>query len=361
MGCQRIVLHFGMDKTGSTSIRASLSRHLRDPDFHFVAPGLQNAGRCLAAAFKDDPRDFHYFRRTALAPSDIPRLRAESLAALDAELEAAQGRTAVLSAEAVSTFDAKECARLLAYFRRFSDDVRAVAYVRPPKGYIESNFQQQVKAGTVRQLVPAALLPQYRERFEPIDQGFGRERVTLWPFEPASFPERNVVLHFCREIGAAFDPAQVVNENASLSRGAVALLFAHRRFVPQADGEAALHANELLIRKLRKLEGPRLRLHSSLVQPAIDAKRDGIAWMEHRLGASLAEDLSAHDDEAIRSEDELLAVPYAARRWLHQQLGVEPAVPRKYPRDPRPLAWMVQRLQGRLARADARKGAAAVA
>ncbi len=115
---------------------------------------------------------------------------------------------------------------------------------------------------------------------------------------------------------------------------------------------------ELLLCKVRKLEGPRLRLHSSVIQPALEEKRLEVAWMEQRMGVSLEEDLTLHDSAAIRSEEELLRVALDARRWLCEQLGVVPD-DRKYPRDHRALAWMVHKLHARVARADARKRSAA--
>ncbi len=146
MSCKRIVLHFGMEKTGSTSVRAALVRHLEDPEHYFVTPGMRNAGRCLAAAFKDDPLHFHYFKRLGITLDRVPKLRAEALAALAAEFAKADGKTAIVLAEAVSAFNSRECSKLLQYLRQYSGDVRAVAYVRKPKAYIESYFQQQSRS-----------------------------------------------------------------------------------------------------------------------------------------------------------------------------------------------------------------------
>ena len=198
MICKRIVMHIGMGKPGSSSIRPTLATHCDDKHVHSVHLGQINAIRSLAAAFVDDPTRCVYCRQIGLEPSAVPTLRADALRVLDLELTKTDGRTAILSAEAASRFNLDECRSLATHLARYTNNLRAVAYVRRPKRRMVSNFQQKVKASVVRKLPVENALRDYPARFEPIDLGFGRDRVDLGLFDPARFPRSDAVLHFCR-------------------------------------------------------------------------------------------------------------------------------------------------------------------
>jgi len=350
-GKARAVIHFGMDKTGSSSIRASLSKHLDDPRFHYVIlGGINNASRSLAAGFKEKPEDFPYFSNSGLSAEALQERRAEALRDLSAELQKAAGRTAIVSAEAVANFKESELRGLCDFIGRRGGSMTAVGYVRRPKEYMESNLQQQIKANWQNKIVPSSLLSDYRRRFEKFDAVLGRDNVQLWLFEPGSFPGGCVVRDFCGRVGIAFRPADVVRRNDGLSLPALSLLFAYRKFGPARNPSATLvKENMLLVRRLGKLPGPKLRLHSTVVAPVIEQRRAGLAWLEARMGASLAEDLGADDEHAIRTEADLLRFSPESLRWLGRQLGAGYAKhwhPRMTPQDV--AAWMGV-LQRRLA------------
>lgn len=345
-----------MDKTGSTSIRASLARNLDDPQVRYVAPWLENASRCLSAAFRDDPTEFHYFRRLGVKPDDAQRLRNEAQDELRRLLAEDRERTLVMSAEAVSRFGEPDLRRMRAFFREFTDQVTAVGYIRRPKEYMESNLQQQIKSLGPRALNFAALLPEYRARFEHFDSVFGAGEVQYWLFDPPGFAGGDAVLDFCARVGIQFDPKRTIRANDGLSLPALQLLFIYRKFGDaELRGADALRDNDLLVRRLRRLEGPKLRLHSSVVAPVLEHKREGIEWMERRLGQSLKEELAKHDAVAIRSEEDLLQVSAETREWLAQQLpeGTPAAAG-----DHAKMARQVGYLRAMLARKAAREKAA---
>src|SRR5690606_27887151 len=97
-------------------------------------------------------------------------------------------------------------------------------------------------------------------------------------------------------------------------------------------------------------------LHSSLVAPVLAEQRKDIEWMEARLGASLAEDLAAHDDVAIHSEEELLRFTPESLQWLAEQLDEDHAQTEMSPTE---VADRMHQLRVRLAAADREAKAAA--
>jgi len=347
------IIHFGMDKTGSTSIRVSLSKKLSDPRFHYVMLGLPNASRALAAAFKENPETYPYFRHSGLSAEELMKQKTEAIKQLDAQLRQSEGKTAILSAEAVSSFKEPELRGLCDAIGRHGRETMAVGYIRRPKEYMESNLQQQINGHFVAELRPERLLSDYRARFERFDNVLGRNRVQLWRFDPTAFPAGCVVQDFCRRLGIAFRPEDVIRINDGLSLPSLSLLFAYRVHGPAQKPSATLtRENGLLVQRLRKLAGPKLRLHSSLVIPVLRKRRASIAWIEERLDASLAEDLAAHDETAIRSEADLLKFTPDSLKWLATELG--PDYERRWrPRmTPQEVAEWMHLLRMKLTNAD---------
>lgn len=317
-------MHFGMPKTGTTSIQFSLARHLSDERFRYLTLGSPNGSPAVAGAFKARPGRFHRHRKEGTPPAQLLQLRQEALESLGGHLAASAGRTAILSAEVVFTFDEAELAGLCRVLGQHGT-VTAVGYIRRPKEFMESSFQQLVKGGRGRFDV-ANLFPRYRERLQKFDAVLGRGNTRFWMFDPRSFPGGCVVQDFCTRIGADFRPEDVIRANESLSLPALALLYAYRKYGPgYGVGQGVVRENRLLAKRVGALPGPRARLHSSLVAPVLAAKRREIEWIEERVGASVAEELAAHDDGAIRGEEDLLRFTPDSLRWLAEQLG-EPFV-----------------------------------
>jgi hypothetical protein len=353
----RIIVHFGLPKTGTTSIQHSLSRRLADARFHYVDFGDMDANYAVATAFKADPHKRRHLKRGTL-PDELPLLRERILRKLRAELDAAGGRTAVLSAEIISSLKEAELRDLHAVLANSGAEVTAAGYARRPKEAMESLFQQQVRSGRDA-FGMNRLFPGYRSRIQKLDTVLGRKSVQVWLFDPASFPGQCVVRDFCSRLEIAFQPKDVIRANRGLSRPALALLYAYRRFGPgYGAGQRMQGENRRLIRRLRDLAGPKARLHSSLVAPILEKRREVIQWMEDRLEASLAEDLTAHDDGAIRSENDLLEFSPESLRWLAEALG--PQFAGRWRPDPTPgeVAEWMHLLRGKVA--DAGPGRATV-
>jgi len=349
-----VIVHFGMPKTGSSSIQASLFRHLEDPKFRYVAVSGANQNEALVSLFKAKPEHAQMHRRKVHAADDVGQLRTRHAAALDRELAAAADKTAIISAEAISTFKRSELAQLRQSLARWSPVVRAVGYVRSPKAFMESAFQQQAKGPTCR-FDPGALMPKYKERLRLFDAVFGRSNVELWKFDPSVFPGGDVVLDFCARLGVSFSPESVIRVNDGLSLPAVALLYTYRKYGQgYGSGVAAVRENRLLVDAMSKLPGAVLRLHSGLVEPVIAQNHAQIAWMEERLGTSLSEDLAADDHLAVRSEADLLTYAPDTLMWLAERVGPDCVERCGGEVSPQDVADWMHRLRRKLAAGDAR-------
>lgn len=347
-----VIVHFGMPKTGSTSIHESLFQNLSDPGFHYVNLGGANASLGIVTAFKATAARFHVHVKRGTSPEELLKLKRDAVERLTSELRCAGARTALLCGEAISGLQETELRDLFDCLARHRHAIAAVGYVRRPKEYMESIFQQKVKGG-MHKFHVSGLAPRYQSLSRKFDVVLGRENVRLWLFDPKTFPRGCVVQDFCARLGIDFPPDGVIRVNEGLSLPALSLLFAYRKFGPGFGvGPNVLRENRRLANRVSRLPGPKLRLHSSLVVPVIEERREDIEWMEARLGVSLAEDLDAHDEGAIRSEEDLLKFSPETLQWLAEELGKEHVKRWRPEMNPSEVAEWMHHLRLKLSAAD---------
>ena len=342
------VLHFGMHKTGSSSIQHSLSGASDlGPDHCFINFGTRtgNLSRELVTTFADEPGLAEVNRKRGIATEELLKQRPGVRARLREEVAAAGERTAIISAEVVSKFTEREFARLARALERAAGSVSAVGYVRPPAERMASSFQQRLKGGHDR-FDPAEFYPGYR-LVEAFDKVVGRERVSLWKFDPARFPDGDVVRDFCGRFGIAIAADEVVRVNEGLSRPAMSILFAYRLYGPgHGVGSRAVRENWALIEALQEVSGPKFVFDESVVTPVLEDNREDLAWIEERLGEELRS--KSFGTEGVGSQDELLEIEASALSALidavqrHFAVELPRSVINRVDTDPRAVAETVQ-------------------
>lgn len=317
---RRCIVHFGMPKTGSTSIQASLLAAGTLPQAHYLNVGHKNSGRVLATMFLDDPRDFHLNRKWNLELDTLTQARQEAFASFARQFQAPRDLF-ILSGEAISSMDATSLGRMRDWLLGHVDEVQAVGYVRKPRGYMESELQQKIKAGRGR-FDLASHYPGYRDRFTPLEQVFGRAQVRYWLFDPASFPGKDVVRDFAARLGLGLPESALQRSNESLSLEGARLLYIYRKLGEgYGQGQGMVEENRRLSRLLREVPGPKLRIAHAAAQAVIDAQADDMAWMAERLQASLDEPAGADEQDVVAEEADLLRPTLATLAWLAGQLG----------------------------------------
>ena len=211
-----------------------------------------------------------------------------------------------------------------------------------PKVLLESGFQQSVKGGGARKFNIGRLWPRYRRAFDKFDQVLGRDQVSLWKFDPASFPNKDVVTDFCQRLNLTLPTSDIIRANESLSLEAVSLLYIFRRF--KLDTKAVNYGEfrqiKRLVKKVSTLPGTPLKFREAMVRPVFDAFQHDTDWIEKRLGTSVSE-IGPDAEWAIRSEEDLLRPNRAAIDWLTRQIGVPTPEPAEYPVPAEQIAeWM---------------------
>ena len=345
------ILHVGMPKTGTSSIQDSLFHGLQDPTFHYSSYEESNGRILMMGLFAENPQHFGYFKQLGWPLAQIEEFRTT----LQHHLETAMattfstGATLVLSAECVWRMEKPELERIRNFMHQRETQVRILAYIRPYKPWLESSLQERIKAGANQfQVHPAFNHSKlhYPRRVQILESVFGPEHVKVRLYDPRTLVDGCVVADFCRESGISFEPAQVVRSNDSLKLPALQLLYAYQKFSGEViKGWQAVEQNKRLIQQLSDLEGPPLRLHSSLIEPYREEFERQRAWVEQRLGQPFSEDSYRHDHEpCIRQESDFFDFSPDALLWLARATGNRPVKPASGEAAARKVAAQVHQL-----------------
>ncbi len=327
-----VILHMGMEKTGSSSIQNSFVGY-DDGRLLYVPFKWDNHSMPLSYLFRAWDKMEPRFGPKGLTHELYLERKAEAQEALDAALQG-EHETLLLSAEALMGFGPYEHREVRDHIRQFRQKIRVMAYVREPIGYSSSAFQQSLKFGGDTLRVP----PQrFQGRLGRLYRVYDPSEVDLIPFRPKSFPNGSVVQDFAQRIGADTSLIGEQSTNESMCMYAAAAMFLWNREGVKAhdnrDGfKARTNVSGFLQRmskmpKARKLklsalrrETPRglrkFRLSDAYVRANIDL--EDIRWMEAEMGATLLDDATTAnpDDYGIQSEADLIELGHEAFKWL---------------------------------------------
>jgi hypothetical protein len=312
------IVHFGLHKTGTTSIQRALFDRLPRLDAGHVHLGSPFIGRDLLAAFCADPA------RIAPDLGQVSAAQRESLRdAFRKAIHALPHHRVVISAEDISRFDTGELERFVDFLRSQGFVLKAVAYVRECHDWYESILQQAAKYGTWRQTLFPLSFSAYRQPIETFDRLLGRGNVHLWKYERARFPRGCVVHDFFQRLQLGQPGSVMPEENVGLGIDAVRLLRAfHRNGLRTVVDRESFDRNVRLANHMTGLQGPRVKLDPAIVQERLATEAADVEWIEQRLGQSLRRvPNSPATRETIRSEADLDRWSQASLRWLERESG----------------------------------------
>lgn len=324
-------LHVGANKTGSSSIQEALFHDLRDPRFQYVGGGLPNGSIAVTAALAPPPENEWLFRQKDEG-GDFERYRRHFARQLDRGFARAirQGRHAIVSSEACWQSSRRALTAVRDRLEGLGFEIRVVAYLRPWIPWASSLFQQMVKVGRNELAVGLerdGYILAVRDRLEDLFEVFGRSRVSVHRFDPAAFPGRCVVRHFCGEIGMPVPPGRAWRSNESLSLPAIQLRYAFNRF-SGIEGEHRLPRPEgvnRLMARLRAMPGPAFRLHPDFLAGWLAGRNPDDAWLGANVGFSLFDAAPPKDDgHAVASEADLFRFTPETRASIAAAVGRAP-------------------------------------
>ncbi len=167
---RQLFLHVGMHKTGSSSIQETLHHNqplLAEAGYAYLNQAI-NHSWLLHSAFAEAPQALPANRRAgignaAAGAAFAATCRKQLLTFLG---EAKQDRL-ILSGEAISMLGDAETAAMLQAFRAHVDRITVIGFVRPPRSFIVSAYQQRIRGGRPGDTISGRFArPHHRRRFE---------------------------------------------------------------------------------------------------------------------------------------------------------------------------------------------------
>jgi len=303
---RKCIVHIGMHKTGSTSIQRTLYDGPIHNGQYCKASSLANHGSLLRSIFMlNNSNKKHMYRALSGLIKDIGQTN----------------DTYVLSAEGLASglYTLEVLHQLKEILLIHFNEIIIIGYVRSPKAFMESAFQERLKGGMAK-LNFKTLYPHYRKRLEKFDKVFGKENVKLFKFDNSSLFNRCVVQDFCKCAGISVPVENIKRENESLSYAAISLLYTYRLYASY-DNNARVHRDGQLIKSLISLNGPKLRFASDVINPVISNNTNDIAWIENRLGQIIIESTVDDSSVLVHSDEDLLQYHPETLLWLSQQIN----------------------------------------
>jgi hypothetical protein len=296
MAIERIFLHAGLNKTGSTAIQRTLfgeKERLRQGGVSYWGISANHSFPIRLAFDTEEPSEPYWkvqrqrAARTFGTSAAVKRNLAQALAESQP--------TFVISGEATPALTQSDLGSLLSVLRRSCPSVTALFYVRDPRSLFHSTLQQRLKAGrTLDQLFN--FVTAYRPRIEKFFIELGRENVVLRRFGARHFERNDLMSDFFSAIGRAdlgsSFPAQ--HHNTAISHRAAAVLDAINR---AAERDGATRSFRWLVDEFLRtsMPGEPFRATRTAVEDMLTRNKEDIDWMSMQIGSDL---LAEGNDEA---------------------------------------------------------------
>lgn len=313
----RLVLHIGMHKTGTTAIQLALDGY-DDGETRMARLGVPNHSIPMLTCFSADPTRYHVWVRQGMPAAEVLRRRDLWRARLAEELALPRG-SLVISGEEMSLMRPASVTQMLDTLRTGANRIEVFGWLRPAASYIGSAFQQMVKAGQGTLDLPR---PRYRDRFEPYLAALGRDALSLSLYGSGGSGQGGAVAGFCQQVGIPAHAVPEKTENSSLPPDALRLIWRLNRDGPPTTGTPArLAARSRLLRHLSLRFTGRFVMPPEMAAAGLDPA--DIDWAEALTGFALRDGDSGDPARATRLlADWLETVPQPALDTLEEDLAI---------------------------------------
>jgi serine/threonine protein kinase len=268
-----LILHIGIEKTGSSSIQAFLFENrkaLENAGYGYIHTAGRVDHRDLAVAFMKHSRSDGYTRTHKIEGEEVRYAFCENvkkqLAGEVASLRNKGLHTCIISSEHLNSRfnDVIEIQGLASYLQSIFDDVHVVAYVRDQRKKFPSQFSTRIKTGgtlTFRTAFNNYLSSNndfYDMSFLRWEDSFGSEALCLQLFDRKCFYRSDLIQDFLKISSIELDQKDLKffksDANSALSRNACKILRMMNFLLP-GSGLRSVAVREILIKMLNHLPG----------------------------------------------------------------------------------------------------------
>lgn len=313
-----LILHAGMPKTGSTSIQSTLFWSGHVDNFRYLSLDTDFGNRLLLGAFCSNLQErdgyFSVMTRATKGTGIVEHCRRYLTRCL--EQCQREGTTPILSGEAAWSLSEGDYRTIRLFCEERGFRVRIVCYLRAPIDFFECSFSQSVKVGSPH--LPDIINCNYSAFVKRLDDVFDEAQVSIYVFDPQSFPDRCVVTHFCESIGLPVKGLKVLRRNETLNLNVVKLLHASNSLAPAGFWTIRFRLwRRGQLEALKTLAGPPLRFQRQFFQEFLVAAMQNSDWLEKRIGCALPVSLvHRKNDVGISRNEELFEFSAESLNWL---------------------------------------------
>jgi len=313
------IIHIGMHKTGTSAIQQYL-KNVCDDNYVYAKLGVANHSLFMYSIFANNPEKHHLLNR--YDSESLSELKKNNTNLLSNVLKSSDSKILIFSGEGISRLTKQELFSMKAFMEKYNIDTKIIAYVRPPASYMTSEFQENVKAGTVNSFDIFSNFRSYKETFEKFDEVWGEDKVELYKYDRSLLYNSCVVQDICKKLGIVYSIHNKINTNDSIVLESVKLLYIYSKYGRKLNNFAMSAPESMAFDSMvRNWNKNKFRLAPSLLMSVLSAQENDICWMENRLGCSLAEELGADFIDDISSESDLLKVDNEVLTRLVEQNG----------------------------------------
>lgn len=311
------IIHIGMPKTGSSALQNSLFHKIYDKRVSYANLPIPNHSKIIYSLFATNPEENNYHQKRNMGREEIERQNTKYKKLLLEGFTNDTSSIEVISGEGIIHIDPDGLYRMKTFLEPYFEKIVVAGYVRPPKSFIESAFQQRVKYHELNSFDFTPVFPKYMKKLKKFDRVFGRKNVKLWKFDPKSFPNFDIVLDFYHRFGFEVNPEyQTQRSNDAISREATSLLYVNNKYVTPVYAVALeLQINRVLVEKVAEIGKTKLRFSRTLFEDLMQSNKMSIEWVEDRLNSSMMEtyeelesDIKCERDLVSFSKDTVMAL-----------------------------------------------------
>lgn len=339
----RLIVHVGMHKTGSTT----LQHMLKGMRWGRVGPmdmiDVNHSVPCslwFGSALRQDRMLLNFGHDRASAAAHLAKVQERVMR----QLKWSRKRELVISAEWLSDGHYQGegrrgmLQRLKDTFEPHFEKIEVFGYVRPPVSYITSASQEMLK------MRPGFSTPwaNYRRRFGPLNVIFGRENVHLRVYDRARLKNGDIVSDFQEWVGWPQKQVKARQLNHGLSVGSAALIYCFQTNRPSTASVDQHKVKVKTVAALSDLKGPRFTLDPGLALEVLEENADDLRWIEEIMQDKISDvDTPVPDDCVfIAGEDDLKRM---AAKYAPLLTGAPPKEPPDDPEEANALAWAILR------------------
>lgn len=294
---ERIVLHIGLHKTGTTTLQDFLYQYRLplEQELQVLYPALhRNYSQALYSAFAEQPEQYSVNIRNGLdTPAKVALVNEENLQALLKECAASTATQLILSGEDLSLLSSAGLQRLRDWLSPLAEEMCVVCALRDPLKWSVSAAQSRIRGGhSYAEVNLEPPLQRARQRLQRCAQVFGETGIKLIDFDAALQGEGGLPGAFFDVLGlprswVSGKPVQRRNESMSLE--AAYLISSLNQDLPlYVDGKLGQRRFKDDIREMiQQTAGRPFALTATAMQKIKDCSEPESAWLEDKFAITL--------------------------------------------------------------------------